>query len=1136
MKTLRSLATIVASLALSLGAFAASKSRYADLVLADKPVAYWRLNDAGGATVANLAPGKDAALLNGTVEGAVKLAVPGQKPEQFPDFNSNDGLAASFGEKAGHITVKDPGADSALDLKKGDSLTLEAWVSVNELKSGKMVYLISKGRTEEKGEKAQNQNYAMRLHGVGAEARLMFLFRDTNKPTAQSDANTHWHRWSSDTGFAPGSGWHHLVLTYTFGKGDSLRGYIDGEPVKGTWDMGGKSDAAPVVDDDDLWIGSAMGGKLDSTLNGQINEVAIYRKALSAAEVKKHFNFVPPAPPVFTMNLPKDAVRCEIIEGVPGYTWNFVAGEPSETWTEPAFGLGKLPGKYNARGVRADRTPIFLVRLAAKVKLPKGEQQLLLRAFNGSRLFVDGKQVATTPFPKSGGGGHNEVEPTPTNLPDGLRFLRAGHSETNFTVKGDGREKTLVLEVFVGGKTYRPEIGELTLSWLRKDGLYQLVAPKTEVLHTDDGWLAYAGAQRERLIARDAQRRREVATEENKYWDMRHELARRLLAKTPAPAVPQVSAAMPLNNEIDRFIGAKLEAAGVKPAPLTDDYAFLRRLTLDTVGVPPTPEQIQQFVSDQSRDRRAKAIARFLAEPGWADHWTSYWQDVLAENPGILKPTLNNTGPFRHWIHESLADNKPMDRFASELILMEGSVLGGGPGGFSMATQNDVPMADRATVLSQAFLAMNLACARCHDAPYHDFKQEQLFSMAAMLNRGASEVPASSSIPPNANIKVGRLVNVTLMPGAKVEPTWTFTKVMNDSLPEGVIRDPKDHREQLAAYVTDPRNARFAKVIVNRVWKRYLGWGFAEPVEDWETAKASHPELLDWLAREFATHNYDLKHLAGLILNSHTYQREAGLANPKSDEVKDRLFASPARRRLTAEQSVDSLFAVVGKKFDTEMLTLDNDNRQAAKDFQNMGYPRRAWEFVGFANDRDRPALAMPRAQAIVDVLGMFGWRDSRQSPLSARNDDPNVLQPAQLANGDMANGRITRLSDDAAITELAVKAQPLDVLIEQMFLRVLSRLPTAEERATFEKQLEHGYASRVQPAPPKSLKKPFDEMLLVSWSNHLNDRATEIKMAAENRARAGDEPTPRLRPDWRERMEDALWALVNSPEFVFVP
>src|SRR5204863_6517340 len=114
-----------------------------------------------------------------------------------------------------------------------------------------------------------------------------------------------------------------------------------------------------------------------------------------------------------------------------------------------------------------------------------------------------------------------------------------------------------------------------------------------------------------------------------------------------------------------------------------------RRVTLDTVGVVPSLEEIAAF---EAKPDRAAVIDKLLADPRWADHWMGYWQDVLAENPNILNPTLNNTGPFRWWIYESLLDNKPMDRFATELILMEGSLRFGGAAGFSMASQNDVPM------------------------------------------------------------------------------------------------------------------------------------------------------------------------------------------------------------------------------------------------------------------------------------------------------------------------------------------------------------------------------------------------------------------------------------------------------------
>src|SRR6185369_14006664 len=135
-------------------------------------------------------------------------------------------------------------------------------------------------------------------------------------------------------------------------------------------------------------------------------------------------------------------------------------------------------------------------------------------------------------------------------------------------------------------------------------------------------------------------------------------------------------------------------------------------VSLDASGLIPTPAEIRAFLADPPAERRSRAVERLLASPSWADHWVSYWQDVLAENPGILKPTLNNTGPFRWWLHEAFLDNWPIDRFVTELVLMDGSRMYGGPAGFGMATQNDAPMAAKAQILARAFLGVELACAR----------------------------------------------------------------------------------------------------------------------------------------------------------------------------------------------------------------------------------------------------------------------------------------------------------------------------------------------------------------------------------------------------------------------------------------
>ncbi|OAI57208.1 hypothetical protein AYO49_02610, partial [Verrucomicrobiaceae bacterium SCGC AG-212-N21] len=319
----------------------------------------------------------------------------------------------------------------------------------------------------------------------------------------------------------------------------------------------------------------------------------------------------------------------------------------------------------------------------------------------------------------------------------------------------------------------------------------------------------------------------------------------------------------------------EIKADNVTVTALTDDLAFLRRVTLDTVGVVPTLTEIEAFTKDTSTDKRAKAIDRLLQDPRWADQWMGYWQDVLAENPNMLNPTLNNTGPFRWWIYESLLDNKPMDLFVTELLRMKGSERYGGPAGFAIASQNDVPMAAKGTIVSTAFLGVEMKCARCHDSPANISTQQDLFELAGMLGSKTLEVPVTSSVAADKLSAGGRkpLIQVTLKPGTKVEPKWPFDEFCAEELGAKLAEDAKDSRDRLAALVTAPQNERFAQVITNRIWKRFMGRGIVEPVDDWEKGKPSHPELLRWLSREFVRGSYDVKQLARLIMNSHAYQR-----------------------------------------------------------------------------------------------------------------------------------------------------------------------------------------------------------------------------------------------------------------------
>jgi hypothetical protein len=305
-------------------------------------------------------------------------------------------------------------------------------------------------------------------------------------------------------------------------------------------------------------------------------------------------------------------------------------------------------------------------------------------------------------------------------------------------------------------------------------------------------------------------------------------------------------------------------------------------------------------------------------------------------------------------------------------------------------------------------------------------------------------------------------------------------------------------------------------------------------VDDWARGKASHPELLDFLSREFMNSGYDMKHLARLILTSSVYQRKPVSDAAEMNSPGRRFFAGPARRNMTAEQLVDSLHLASGKPFECEEMNLNPAGDRAPRQFLNMGRPERAWQMTALSNERDRPALALPIAQSIVDVLTTYGWRQSRQNPATVRDDAPSPMQTLILANGVLGT-RIVRLSDDSAFTGLAMGDLPVEKLIEESFLRLLSRLPKPEEARTFGELLKPHYAAR-KVAGAESVRNERKTDSRVSWSNHLSAEATLIRMEEERRLRMGDQPTKRLTPEFRERYEDTLWALVNSPEFVVLP
>ena len=582
-----------------------------------------------------------------------------------------------------------------------------------------------------------------------------------------------------------------------------------------------------------------------------------------------------------------------------------------------------------------------------------------------------------------------------------------------------------------------------------------------------------------------------------------------------------------------------INPAQVKQHAVMGDTKFVRRVYLDTIGIPPTSKATADFVGDTSPDKRGRLIRRLTNDERAADHWTSYWQDMLAENPALLNQAQGATGPFRWFIHESLRDNKPLDRMVTELIMLRGGKHEGGAAGFGMAAENDSPFAAKGHIIASAFLGIELQCARCHDPPYHSTTQRDLYSLAAMFQRKPIGVPKTSRVPAEffENRKSRALIQVTLKPGEQVPPKWRFAKLTgadDDQRIDALMRDPKDTRERMATLITSPGNRRFASVVVNRIWKRLLGAGLVEPVHDWEQQKPSHPALLNWLAHKLVADGYNPIPIIRLILSSDSYQRPAIEGNLTAPP-ETRFFNGPERRRLTAEQIVDSLFVVTGTEMDIGELTFVHDGKRPLSNRQTLGYPKRAWMLADLNNERDRPSLSLPRARAIVDVLEAFGWKGARQQPIYHREIEANVLQPGVLANGVLV-ASISRASAGSELAQLALDAKSESELVDRLFLQILSRQATKSERSQFITALKPGFQERRIPSNRvKPLSDP-KQLPLITWFNHLRHDANSIQQQLERRVRQGPSPDPRLKTAWRERFEDIVWSLINHREFVWMP
>jgi hypothetical protein len=455
---------------------------------------------------------------------------------------------------------------------------------------------------------------------------------------------------------------------------------------------------------------------------------------------------------------------------------------------------------------------------------------------------------------------------------------------------------------------------------------------------------------------------------------------------------------LPENNFIDGLVWKKLRKLNVLPSEPCDDADYLRRVYLDVIGTLPTTDEARRFLADRRPDRRARLVDELLGRPEYADYWALKWADLLR----IDRQALGHKRAYEyyHWVRESLARNKPYDRFAREIITAEGPLGEVGPAAFYKAVPKP---GEAAGTLSQVFLGVRIACAECHHHPFDRWGQGDYYAMQAFFTpvavRGGpgGEVllasgPAEAKDPRTGATSLAHALGV---PAPK-------------ELPKG------DPRPALADWMTAADNPYFARNLANRLWAHFLGRGLVEPVDDVRaTNPPTNPELLDALAKYLVENKYDARQLIRAITASRVYQ----------------LSSKP---NATNERDGQNYSRALFKRPDAEVL-LDMV-------CQTTGVPEK---FSGVpAGSR---AIQLWDSKVPHYFLKLFG-RPVRASACECeRVSEPGVAQVLHMLNSPEIHAKLAH--EGGTVARLVKEKTDDAALAEELYLTFYSRYPTEKEK-----------------------------------------------------------------------------------------
>ncbi len=528
---------------------------------------------------------------------------------------------------------------------------------------------------------------------------------------------------------------------------------------------------------------------------------------------------------------------------------------------------------------------------------------------------------------------------------------------------------------------------------------------------------------------------------------------------------------LPRKNFIDELVWNKLSRLNIIPSESIDDAKFMRRVYTDIIGRIPTADEAREFLGRQEKNKREKLVDQLLEMPEYAEFAANKWADLLRTNPyrvGI-KTTLN----YDRWIRQQFRDNIPYDDFVKSIIAAKGSTFRNGAA--TMFRDRRSPD-ELTTIVTQLFLGIRLECAKCHHHPFEKWSQEDFYSFAAFF-KNVSRKGTGLSPPISGSEEIiletgnGSVKHPATGKVLSPNPLFGTAQVAVEQAGYDVLQSsesPKTLREVLADWIASEENEYFARVQVNRVWADLMGRGIVEPVDD---LRATNPPSNAELLDALANDfvKNDFDQKHLIRIICNSYVYSLS-SKPNDKNISDRInYSRHFRHRMRAETLLDSLSQVTGVK------------------------P----SFEATPNGTRASEIWTHRTGSL--FLDTFGRPNPNEDPPCIRSSDFTVTQSLHLMNARDFHSQL--INDNGNAAKLAKSDKPVGEMVKEIYLMIYSRLPSPDE-------MEFATA-------------------IVAGEDAKSDQKTEVVTSSQAAKKKKSSITSR-----RKRIEDLMWAMINTPEF----